>query len=255
MDRRALIIPDCHFPFADNKAYDLMLYAAQYIRPLNEIIILGDYADFYNISRHGKSSSVRESLHEEIEAVRFRLKQLQELFPAAKRIFLEGNHEYRLKRYIDENCSHLYNYLDVGKLLQLEETGFTFIPYTPNQSYKVLGTDLYARHESIGGGANSANSTVTKASSSVVFGHTHRIQEYNTVSLSNESFKGWNIGWLGNKDHEVFSYVKSHHQWQLGFGILTVTDDKWFTQTVEIKKSADGRYMCVLDGVKYATQI
>jgi hypothetical protein len=232
-----------------------MLYAAQYIRPLNEIIILGDFADFYNINRYGRSSTIKESLHEEIESVRFRLKQIQELFPTAKRVFLEGNHEYRLKRYIDDNCSHLYNYIDIGKLLKLEEAGFTLIPYTPDQSYAVLGTSMLARHEPIGGGANSANSTVSKASSSVVFGHTHKIQEHNSVSLSGESFKGWSLGWLGDNESEVFSYVKGHHQWQLGFGVLTVTDNEWFTQTVEIKKSADGRYVCVLEGVKYATQV
>jgi len=248
---RSLIIPDCHIPFEDRRAYELMLFVAHNLSGLKEIIILGDYADFYDINSHGKDPAVTMKLREERVAVCKRLKELQVNFPDTRKIFIEGNHEYRLARYLANKAPELFDTIRVDEFLGLEQYGFEFVPYGPDQQCTVLGSELIARHEPIGGGVHCAHSTVVKASNSVIFGHTHRIQESQIVSLNGDNYRGISSGWLGDKDHPVFKYVKNHHQWALAFSIVTVlSNNEWFNQIIQIIPR-NGKYYCVVDGYFY----
>ena len=248
---RSLIIPDCHIPFEDKRAYDLMLYVASNLTGLKEIVLLGDYADFYDINAHGKDPAVAIKLRDERVAVCKRLKELATYFPDTKRVYLEGNHEYRLARYIASNSPELYGEVVVDEFLALDVYGFEYVPYGPNQQYKVQGSSLIARHEPIGGGVHCAHSTVTKASNSVIFGHTHRIQESQIVSIDGECYRGISSGWLGDKYSPVFNYVKNHHQWSLAFSIVNVlSNGLWFNQLIHIIPKGN-KYYCVVDGYFY----
>lgn len=232
--RRAVIIPDCHIPYEDKKAYGLMLEVAKEINP-DEIVILGDYADFYQVNFHGKSPDIDGFLIDEIDAVVARLRELRELFPLAKIVFLEGNHEYRLARYIAANCKEFFGILSVPQLLNLEAYKIHFVPYGPAQKYSVLGSKLIARHEPLGGGVHCAHQSVVKAGHSMIFGHTHRLQESQIVTINGENYRGISSGWLGDKDAPVMGYVKNHHQWALGFSVVTALDNGlWFNQLIHI---------------------
>lgn len=244
--KTALIIPDCHIPYEDKRAYELMLRVGIDLIP-DEIVILGDYADFYGVNSHGKSPGIVETLKDEVQAVIDRLTELNKLFPTAKKIFIEGNHEYRLARYISNSAPELFGMIGVKELLKLDDLGFKFIPYGPNQKYRILGSSLFARHEPLGGGTHVAHGTVNKAMASVIFGHTHRIQESQAVAMNGQNFRGISSGWLGNCKHPIFSYVKNHHQWALGFSVLHVVGDIWFNQLVHIID-----YKCISGDTFYA---
>jgi hypothetical protein len=139
--------------------------------------------------------------------------------------------------------------LTIPELFKLDEYGFEFIPYGPNQKVRVLNSHLYARHEPISGGVHTAHGSVVKAGKSLIFGHTHRIQESQVVSIDGDNYRGISSGWLGDIDHEdgVFNYVKNHHQWAQGFSIVTVLNDgTWFNQLVHIINNK-----CVVDGFIY----
>ena len=245
--KKALIIPDCHIPYHDERAYNVMIEVAKYIDKtygLDEIVILGDYADFYGVNAHGKDASVRETLIEEIHDVVMKLRQLQSLFPKAKRVYIEGNHEYRLARYINNRCPDLYGLIDASTLLELKILGFEFVPYGPTQSYNVLGSKLIARHTPLAGGKHVAQNTVEKALSSVIFGHTHRIQEAQVVALDGKNYRGISSGWLGDPTHPVMQYVSGHHQWAQGFSIVTTLPNRtWFNSLIHIIN-----HQCYYDG-------
>lgn len=241
--KTALVIPDCHIPYHDARAYQLMIDVAMDLNP-DEIVILGDYADFYAINSHGKDPDLQHVLQDEIFEVIEKLKELNRLFPKAKKVFIEGNHEYRLGRYIKNKCPDLYGVVDVPNILLLPTMGYEFVPYTPNQAYKVLGGDLIARHEPLAGGKHVAQNTAEKAMASVIFGHTHRIQEAQTVTIDGQNLKGISSGWLGDQSHSVMQYVRGHHQWALGFSIIRKLEDgTWFNDLVHIKD-----YKCIIDG-------
>lgn len=245
--KKALIIPDCHIPYHDEKAYNVMIEVAKYIDDeygLDEIVILGDYADFYGVNSHGKDASISETLTEEIYAVVEKLKELKKLFPKAKKIYLEGNHEFRLARYINNKCPDLYGVVDVASLLELRLLGYEFVPYGPTQSHAVLDSKLIARHTPLAGGKHVAQNTVEKALSSVIFGHTHRIQEAQVVALDGKNYRGISSGWLGDSTHPVMQYVSGHHQWAHGFSVVTVLPNRtWFNSLIHIID-----HQCYFDG-------
>jgi predicted phosphodiesterase len=244
--KTALIIPDCHIPYQDDRAYQLMIDVAKELDP-DEIVILGYFADFYAINSHGKAPDMHHLLEDEVFAVIEKLKELKKLFPHAKRVYIEGNHEYRLGRYITNRCPDLFGVVDVRTILCLDTLGFHFVPYTPHQKYNVLGSSLIARHEPLAGGKHVAQNTAEKAMSSVIFGHTHRIQEAQTVAMDGQNYRGISSGWLGDQKSPVMQYVKNHHQWALGFSVMRLIDNKtWFNSLVHMID-----YTCLVDGFVY----
>jgi len=97
-----------------------MLEVASFVIP-DEIVLLGDYADFYPVSRHAKDPSVAHALTDEIKSVNEGLDQLDKLWPKAKKVYLEGNHEWRLERYLSEQAPALFGVTDCPLLFQINQ--------------------------------------------------------------------------------------------------------------------------------------
>lgn len=238
------IIPDTHRPFHDKRAYALMLQVFMYFG-LDELVILGDYADIYNLTGHGKDASVVTSLVSEIEDVNSGLDELDAKFPKVKKVYLQGNHEYRFERYINNECPELFGVTQFDFLLNISmRPNWKYINYGPNQRYKVLNSYLTARHEPL---ASSAKATASKALCSLIYGHIHRIEESHLVGLDGSNHVCFSVGWLGDKSlDKIFGYVKTHHQWQLGFGLVYVDDKSgyFYHQKIHILDN----YTCVVNG-------
>ncbi len=247
MLKKALIIPDCHIPSEDKKAYSLMLKVAKALK-VDEIVILGDFADFYAVNSHGTHPQVIPMIIDEVEAVKKRLDQLDEMFPKAKKIYIEGNHEFRLERFLLQKAPALFGVTSTEHLLDINRRkNWKFIRYAPNQSHKVLGSKLKARHEPL---ASSAKATAAKALTSLVYGHIHRIEESHIVGLDGTNHVCFSVGWLGDKSYDkIFGYVKTHHQWQLGFGL--VYSDKKTNYFYHEKVHILDNYTCVVNGKLY----
>lgn len=224
-----------------------MLQVASYVIP-NHIYILGDYADFYSISSHGKHPEVFGMLKDEVVSVLMGLEQLDKIFPDAKKVFIEGNHEYRLERYLTSNCPALFGVTSTEHVLELNNRpNWKFISYGPNQATKIAGSKLVARHEPL---SSSAKATASKALCSLVYGHIHRIEESHLVGLDGTNHVCFSVGWLGDKRKDkIFDYVKGHHQWQMGFG-LVYTDKKtgfFHHQKIHILENGN-KLSCVVNG-------
>ena len=246
--KTALLIPDTHRPYHDRKAYNLMLKAAKDIG-VDEIVILGDYADIYALNAHGgKNPTLPTTLIEEIEDVNSGLDELDKLFPKAKKIYIQGNHEYRFERYIFDKCPELFGVTEFRNLIKIDQRiNWKYIPYGPNQQYKVGGSYLIARHEPL---ASSAKATASRALCSLVYGHIHRIEESHLVGLKDDNHVCFSVGWLGDKRNDkVFSYVKGHHQWQLGFGLVYVREETKYFYHNKVHIMDD--YTCVVNGKLY----
>lgn len=248
--KRSLIIPDPHIPFEDKRAYDLML-SIGVDAGIDEVVILGDFADFYGVSQWDKNPGIKCPLEDERILVCKRLKELKNLFPNAKRVYLGGNHEHRFARYIQKKAPELFGVVNIEEILALNLYEFDYLPYSPYQKYNVLGSPLIARHDPMTGGLHCAHGTVVKAGCSVIFGHTHRIQQSQVVALNGEIHRGISTGWLGDKTHEVMGYVKTHHQWSLGFSIVTVLKNgAWLNSLIHIVERF-GKYYAQFDGHLY----
>ncbi len=226
-----------------------MLEAAAYVGTIDEVVILGDYADFYFASGHGpKHPKMLNSTVEEVESVNEGLDELDKQFPDARKKYLAGNHEFRLERFCQNKCPELFGYVEAKELFKINQRPkWTWINYGPSQRTTVLDSKLYARHEPFG---SSAKATASKALCSLVYGHIHRIESAYVVGLDGASHLAISVGWLGDvRKDEVFGYVKNTAQWQMGFGLVKVdTATKMFyIQPIHIIERS-GKLSCSVHG-------
>jgi hypothetical protein len=242
--KKALIVPDCHRPFHSRKAYNLMLEVASF-HGIDEIVILGDYADFWTVSFHEQSKDPRlpKLLMEEVESVNLGLDELDRLFPQANKVFLEGNHEYRLERYVQAKAPALFGVTECTNLFQIPlRKKWRYRSYGKGQPYRVLGTSLLAKHTPL---ASSPMTGLRKAAQSYCYGHNHRIEECHVVGLDGASHVAFSPGWLGDERLKAFGYMVDQPNWQLGFAIVYSSSPKEFHH--EIVKIKSG-YTCVSAG-------
>lgn len=234
-----LAIPDSHIPFEHKRAYGLMLDAAETLNggrgPVG-ILIGGDFGDFYAVNQHGRYAGSEVFLRKEVAAVNGRLDELDERWPRAEKVFLQGNHEFRFERYLDAKAPDLFGLVSTESILKFDRRKkWKYVPYGPGQLVRIGGSKLFARHEPLAGGVLPAHGTVVKAGCSVLYFHTHTAQSSQVVMANGDTHIGVSVGWLGDPDHWAFSYVKGHHQWSHGFGIVTVLPDgNFFVETARI---------------------
>lgn len=233
---RALVIPDCHIPYHDKNNFDLMVKVAKQSN-ITEVVILGDFGEYYFASSHANNPGVRKDAVWELTEIRRHLVILEKAFPKAKKVFIEGNHEYRLPRYLASSAAELDGIPEVSvpRLLRLREGGWHWVPYGPNQLYQIANSYLFARHEPYSNGTHVAHASVVKAGLSIIFGHCHRIMESQVVMADGANHRGVSPGWLGDKTHPIFNFVKNHHQWADGFSIVDImSDGTFFNHTTHI---------------------
>lgn len=244
--KRSIIVSDIHFPFEHKKAYKLFLRILEKCKP-DELVFNGDILDCYNLSSHVANPEIKLFFDDEIDYSREKFKEIRGIHKK-KFVYLAGNHESRMERQLANQCPSLFRFIDIPKILELEKYGIEWLPFTPNQQYNVLGSKLIAKHTPIG---NNALTTINRANCSVIFGHNHQIHENQKVTLDGHCIRGISNGCLADKSNPAMQYVPTHHQWQLGFSVVTVLDNGiWLNQLIHIIES-HGKIHCLFDGKIY----
>lgn len=243
MVETALIVPDTHIPFHDRRAFALMIKCAKK-RKIKEVVILGDFLDFYSVSRHDKDPRVKESLKQEIDQGNKALDVLDDEFKKARKVYIEGNHELRLTNYLASKAPEIFDLTETQSLLRLGRRGWKWVSWGPYQSHAILGSSFRARHRPL---ATNPKQGVLKGMTNLVYGDIHKIEMAHANNLSGDTFLNFSCGWLGDKRNEkVFGYIQGSHQWQLGFAFL-YHDTQTRESYVEIVRISDD-YRCVING-------
>lgn len=218
---RVLFIPDCHHPYASKKAWGLLLQVAAAFKP-DKVIIGGDFADCISVSGHERLSARArfERLSEELVGVNKALDQLQNAADEASEIvYLEGNHEDRLTRYLAKNAAAIADDENtIPKRLRLQERGIAWKPY--RTSYK-LGK-LHLTHDLGRAGMNAHRNAEKKFGGSNVTFHTHRMAYEVTGRFEGPPVLSAMFGWLGDPESVAVEYmheVNAKSDWVHGFGI------------------------------------
>lgn len=211
-----------------------MIEASAYFG-VHEVVLLGDFADFYAVSRYPKDPRVSILLEEEVASVREGLDELDRLFPEAKKAFLEGNHEQRLEKYLIEKAPALFGVTQVEFLFELNQRPlWSWHPFGRNQRYGILGTDLYAFHRPK---ASNTKAHLNRTGVSSIYGDIHKIERGHQVNLDGRQLVCACPGWLGDVSSRVFDYMPSTPQWQLGFAtvVLDTASGEYCIEQHEIK--------------------
>ena len=237
--RRILFVPDSHFPYHDKRAWKLMLKAATAFKP-DEVIVLGDFADCYAVSSHDKDPKRRLNLKWELDTVGEGLSELESL-GATKLVYIAGNHEDRLDRYIATRAPELEGILSIEAALELKDAGWKYVPY--KSSYRV--GKLWVTHDTGKAGKNAIAAALDDFQSNIVIGHVHRMGMVYGGDATGKSHVAASFGWLGNKDSVDYMHrVSVNRAWQLGFGVGYQHPNG----TVYLTGVPIINYTCVLEG-------
>jgi hypothetical protein len=135
----AVLVPDVHIPNHDIKAWKLFKKVLLSLKKdISEIVFLGDVCDFFSVNSHGSHPQVFNMLIDEVEIINKELDWFDQNFKRAKKVFIEGNHEHRLERYLLNKAPALFGVTEVKFLLNMNKRpNWKFCDYGPI-NHKVL---------------------------------------------------------------------------------------------------------------------
>lgn len=177
---KVMIVNDLHIPFQDIKTmFAVEKFWADFQPDLE--IYPGDITDFYSISTFDKNPSRRFKFQDEIDMSHEWLFNRCEANPNARRIFIDGNHEDRIRRWLwkyGEDISGL-RALEFDNLLGLKELGIERLPYMSVVDF--LGYRIEHGSKTSQSKAfpiNVSRYMAISTGSSGLCGHTHRFSTY-----------------------------------------------------------------------------
>ena len=237
---KIIFIPDSHLPYEDKKAFALMLKAGKAFKP-DHAIILGDFGDFFGVSSHSKNPNRALKLKEEVDDIKIGLDKVIAL-GAKNNVFVEGNHEDRLGRFLMDKAPELFNFISVPKLLELKEKGFKYVPY---KTHYTIGK-LNITHDTGTAGRYAHYKSLDSFQHSVLIGHTHRLGYAVEGNAQGERHVTAQLGWLGDIESVDYMHrIKANRDWCLGFGIGYLNPKNG---TVYVVPVPIVNYTCLIEG-------
>lgn len=231
---RVIFLPDCQVPYEDDKAMRLV---ESYIADsyFDEIIDAGDFLDLDQVSSFNKGKlrllegrSIAEDFARGNAIIDRRLKAARRHNKRVKYTQLQGNHEHRLERFLDEN-PQFQDLVEVEVGLKFKERGIQFVRcYSDGATYK-LGNAYF--HHGLYTGGNHAKQHAEKWGVSIFYGHVHDVSQYSRVAWGKDSVTvGQSIGCLCMRDLQYIAGRPSN--WQLAFATFSIFPDGHFTYHV-----------------------
>lgn len=166
-----IVLSDIHYPYEDKVTINTAVNFIDSVKP-DTIILNGDILDMYDVSSFDKSPERMQSLQKEIDKATNLFKRLRKVAPNARIVFIKGNHEFRLERYLMKH-PELFSLdaLKLPNLLKLKEFNIEYF----DKHFK-LG-NLKFTHGSIVRKFSSytAHAELDKNDCSGCSGHTHRL--------------------------------------------------------------------------------
>ncbi|PYV01865.1 MAG: hypothetical protein DMG26_12595 [Acidobacteria bacterium] len=177
----AVIANDFQVPFHDERA--LLLFKMFPRREHTDWLILnGDFQDFWEISSYDLMPRTERDFQREIEIGRGVLRSFRRSLPHARITWVEGNHEFRLRKYLIQNAKELYGLpgVSVPDIFDLRRLEIEYVPcHEPATKFTdnfIRVGDLYVGHwdRVSKHGAYAAKVLIEGKGVSLLQGHTHR---------------------------------------------------------------------------------
>lgn len=238
-----LLVSDVHRPYHDERAWRLLLRVGRWFKP-HYLVVIGDFCDFYSVSSHSKDPRRTRHLDDELADVHTGLDELDSL-KAKHKIFVAGNHEDRLTRYLRDKAPELFGVVSIPNVLRLRARGWHYVPY---KDHTKVGK-LHLTHDVENAGRYSTFKALDAYQHSIVTGHAHRLQYIVEGNAVGEFKLSAQFGWLG--DSRKIDYacrVNINKNWALGFGVgyIEHTTGIAYLTPVPIVK-----YTCVVNGTLF----
>ncbi len=225
--QRVFLLPDVHAPYHDARAFRCALRVIAG-GGFHTVVCLGDFADFAAVSSHPKDPSRLLPFDAEVLGVNKALDQLDAACKKGRvkaKLYLEGNHETRLKRYVLAIAPELRTFVDWRDMLHLDRRNWAMTPY--KESIEI--GHLRLSHDFGRAGVNAARESCRDMGGSVAFGHTHRMQVHYQGQLDGSRHVGATLGWLGDPEAIDYRHKDAVRRDSVhGFGVVDVLANGWF---------------------------
>ena len=230
---KTLILPDIHAPYEDYRALN-NIYKMMKKEKFEHVKILGDLVDFYQLSKFDKDPDRITGLQQEIDVAQYHLDRLRKLHSGSITLY-EGNHEYRLFKYLRNNpeMSSLRKVNNVPAILDLDKYG---VMYKRNELFHgvlLKHGNIVRKH-----GGYTAKGEFENEGTSGVSGHTHRMGSH-FITNRGGAHVWYEMGHLC--DERAAEYMEGKKaNWQKGFGVMhydTVTKT-WKIEQIPIIKNS-----------------
>jgi predicted phosphodiesterase len=227
-----LVLSDVHFPYHDRAA---LQSALEYGRDNGAdcILLNGDALDCYSLSRYTTDPEKR-NFPAELECARHGLMAIRNMFPDAKIIYKEGNHEARFGDLLKTKASDFYGVheFQLRVLLGLFDMGIDYV--CDKRPIRYRGLTILHGHEmpTKSGGVNPARTALLKTRACVLVGHFHRKTGDMQKVLGGDYLQAWSSGCLS----ELHPQYMPINDWVHGFAFVRGGAD-W---VVENKAILDG---------------
>jgi len=227
----SIVLSDVHLPFAQPVATQMVVEFIREQKP-GRVHLLGDILDAASVSRFDKDPARKENLQDELDSVRDWLAKLRDAAPRAKIIYTEGNHEFRLRKYLMSDAKALAGLraLTLGKLLDLDKLKIRWQPY--GWPYRI-GHLLFTHGQFVSRwSAMSAKRHYERFGCCVIHGHTHRLGAFYHTDIF-DTFAAFENGCLSTLTPD---YVTAP-DWQNGFSVVYHSKDFFHVDQVAIVRN------------------
>ncbi len=171
---------DFHFPYQDEGCISSFLNLIKGLQP-DRVVLNGDIADFFQLSRFNISGDRLEFLQREIDEANYFRIRVRQAAPNATIDETEGNHDNRVTTYINKNAQALKS-LRALKPSELFKYKDLDINWHPGCGF-LLRPFFLVKHGTIvrGEAGATAKAELAAAGISGISGHTHRMSTYRRV--------------------------------------------------------------------------
>ena len=247
----------------DEKALDICLAMIKDIQP--EIVVLvGDNLDLPEMGKYVTYPAYAQTTQASIDRATMFCAQLRAAAPHARIIWLAGNHEERMPKYLVQNAGAAYGLrkgntpeswpvLSVPYLCRMNEYGIEYKPGYPAADFWINKKLRIIHGDRVKSGGSTAHVYLNNEKTSVIYGHIHRIE---TAFKTREDFDGPRTimaaspGCLARIDGAIPSTrggvdldgrpLTRHENWQQGVGVVMYEDDNEHKFSYEVAPIYDG---------------
>lgn len=252
---KTVIVPDAQIgyyrgrdgqlePTHDEAAIAVVISAIEHIKP-EVVVCVGDNLDLPEMGKYLTTPAYQQTTQAAIDRATLFCAQLRAAAPKATIVWLAGNHEERMPKYLLTNAAAAYGLrkgntpdswpvLTIPYLCRMEEFGVDYRPGYPASDYWINEKLRVIHGDRVRSSGSTAHVYLNNEKTSVIYGHIHRIE---TAFKTREDFNGPRTimaaspGCLARIDGAVPSTkggvdldgrpLTRYENWQQGFAVVT----------------------------------
>ncbi len=216
---KVAILSDIHVPYHSEIALNAAVKYCKSRRP-DVLLLNGDLADFYSISRHQKDPS-KCDFKKECRMVKECLAWLRSQFPKARIVLKCGNHEERWQHWLWNRAAEISDFEQMRLDQWIDAAKYDVEVVTDQRPVMVGRLPVMHGHEvgkGISAPVNAARGLFLRTNSTMLVGHGHRTSHHVEPDWKHVETSCWSTGCLCDLSPEYARIQK----WNYGMCHVTV---------------------------------